>query len=210
VTQIRSDGTTDGHRSTRILGEETITADEVIQKLAVGIYDHPLCMVRCEVAFPDLANPLHLAVLLIDCDTEIMMNGMLGYLENMPGRHLAPTIEALRQIGAPAAAGQLQAIYDCMTRFGVTWQRLRGDFDGVQEHLITSFGMIHGAQLGSFTSELESLARGFSLFARRSGEAPYDALCTYLEGRLADLRSEINKRIAQPNIAETDKKHDST
>src|SRR6266516_1196275 len=116
-----------------------MTADDVIQEIGGKIYDHPLSMIRGEADFPDLANPLHLIVLLIDCDTEIMMNGMLGFIENMTGRHLVPTIEALRQIGASAVARQLQAVHDCMTRYGVTWQRLRGEFEGSHEYEITSF-----------------------------------------------------------------------
>jgi hypothetical protein len=44
--------------------------------------------VRDEADYPDLDNPLHFAMLAIACDTEIAMNGMLGFLENMTGRHV--------------------------------------------------------------------------------------------------------------------------
>ena len=176
-----------------------MTLDDVIQEVGSKIYEHPLSMIRSEADFQNLANPLHLIVLLLDCDTEIMMNGMLGFLENMTGRHLLPTIEALRQIGAPAVAGRLQAVHDCMTRYGVTWQQLRGDFEGGQQYEITSFRKLHGSQLDSFASEVSTLGHGFSLFRTESGEAPYEALCTYMEGRLTELRGEIDKRQAQPS-----------
>ena len=63
-----------------------MTADEIIQELGGKIYARPLSLVRDEPSYPDLANPLHLIILLVDCDTEVMMNGMLGFLENMTGR----------------------------------------------------------------------------------------------------------------------------
>ncbi len=173
-----------------------MTADDVIQDLTGKIYIHPLSTARSEPDFPNLANPLHLVILLIDCDTEILMNGMLGFLENMTGRHLASTIEALKRIGALAAARDLQGIQDCMARHGVTWERLRGDLQGTREYDITSFHKLHGAQLAPFASEVTKLAHGFSPFRPQRNENPYAALCTYLDGRLTELRDEIAKREA--------------
>src|SRR6267143_7091204 len=117
-----------------MLGEFTMTANDLIQEVGGKIYERPLSMVRDETGFPDLANPLHVVVLLVDCDTEVMMNGLLGFLENMTGRHLGTTIEALKTIGVRGVADQLGAVRDCMTRHGVTWQRLRGDFEGSREY----------------------------------------------------------------------------
>ena len=185
-----------------------MTANDVIHQVGGKIYDHPLSMVRSESDFPDLANPLHLIVLLIDCDTEIMMNGMLGFLENMTGRHLVPTIEALRQIGVPKVASQLQAVHDCMTRYGVTWQLLRGDLEGGAEYEITTFRKLHGPQLDAFASEVSTLAHGFSLFRPHSDEAPYDALCAYLESRLIELRREIDRREVQSGAGPNTEKRD--
>jgi hypothetical protein len=158
-------------------------------------------MVRFESEFPDLKNPLHLIVFLADCDMEIMMNGMLGFLENSTGRHLHSTIEALRKIGAPIVAGQLQTIHDCMKRHGIAWERLRGDFGSGSENQITSFRELHGAELDAFAAEVGMLARGFSLFHPQSGESPYDALCAHLDGRVAELRNEIDRREAPPDAA---------
>jgi len=171
-----------------------MTADDVIQKAAGKIYQPPLSSVRYESDFPDLANPFHLLILLIDCDTEIMMNGILGFLENMTGRHLVPTIEALQLIGAFATANQLQQIQDCMTRHGVTWQQLRGDFEGSREFEITSFRKLHGPRLDSFASEARAIGRGFSLFYSSSAESAYELLCSYLQSRLIELQREIAKR----------------
>jgi len=172
-----------------------VNADSLVQELAVRVYQQPLLGVRSETDYPSLSNPLHLAVLLIDCDTEIEMNGMLGFLENMTGRHLPETIEALHLIGAPKCAALFCSIQACMTKFGVSWQRLRADFEGTTEFEITSFRKMHGDRLDSFATEVGELASGFSLFsARSSPEDAYSALCTYLDSRLDELRQEINNR----------------
>lgn len=119
-------------------------ADKIIQELGIEIYQPPLSLIREEAEFPDLDNPLHLIVLLVDCDTEISMNGMLGFLENLSGQHLGKTIEALDTIGAAKSADLFRSVERCMTKHGVTWAKLRGDFEGSTEYQITSFRELHG------------------------------------------------------------------
>jgi hypothetical protein len=171
-----------------------MNADMLIQELAVQVFQPPLSNVRSETDYPDLRNPLHLTVLLIDCDTEIEMNGILGFLENMTGRHLPATTEALRLIGVPKCAAIFYSIQACMTKHGVTWERLREDFGGTTEFQITSFRKMHGDQLEPFAAEVAELAQRFSLFDTRSSpEDAYSALCRYLDGRLDELRHEIER-----------------
>jgi hypothetical protein len=178
-----------------------MAADSIIQELGTEIYQPPLSNVRREVNYPDLTNPLHLTVLLIDCDIEIDMNGMLGFLENSTGRHLRQTAEALRLIGAPRSAALLESIQFCMTKHGVTWERLRGDFVGSTEYEISSFRGLHGEALNPFATEIGNLAGRFSLFnTHYSLEDAYSALCSYLDGRVEELRREIDKR-KTPNVS---------
>ena len=141
-----------------------MNAEEIIQDLAIKIYEKPLSQVREECNFPNLDSPLHLAMLLLDCDTEISMNGMLGFLENLTGRHLAPTIEALERIGAPKSAELLRAVQSCMKKHGVTWAKLRGDFEGTVEYQITSFRQLHGESLDAFSKDIYQIVGKFELF----------------------------------------------
>ena len=172
-----------------------MNADALIQELTVQIYQTPLSGVRDETDYPNLSNPLHLAVLLIDCDTEIEINGMLGFLENMNGRFLPKATEALRLIGAPKCAAIFESIQDCMTNYGVSWERLRGDFDGTTEFQITSFREMHGERFDSFATEVDELIRQFSLFnTHYCPEDAYGAFCNYLGSRMGELRQEIDKR----------------
>lgn len=170
-------------------------ADKIIQELAIEIYQKPLSLIRDEPEFPDLDNPLHLVVLLVDCDTEISMNGLLGFLENLTGQHLGKTIEALGVIGATRSAELFRSVELSMTKHGVTWARLRGDFEGLTECQITSFCELHGASLDSFSREICQLEAGFSLFNSHSSlEDAYGALCGYTQARVERLQNEIQKR----------------
>jgi hypothetical protein len=175
-----------------------MTADEIIQDLGTKIYSAPLSGVRAEPNYPDIENPLHLIVLLVDCDTEVLMQGMLGFLENSTGAHLGATIQALQRIGAQKVAHHLKQVEQCMQKHGVTWERLRGDFEGTTEHQITSFHELHGEQLSAFADDVAEISAGFELFNHDSGEAVYDLLCAHLEPQTTKLCNEIGRRGAQP------------
>lgn len=170
-------------------------ADALIQEIAGRIYSEPFSNIREEEGYPNLSNPLHVTVLLIDCDTEITMNGMFGFLENRTGQHLEQTIQALNQIGAPTAATLFQSIADCMRKHDVTWRKLRGDFEGVKEFQVTSFREFHGDEFDAFADDVCKLSQGFSLFdSDQSGNNSYVALCDFLQSRLDQLNAEIEMR----------------
>jgi hypothetical protein len=122
------------------------------------------------------------------------MNGLFGFLENSTGQHIQKTIEALSEIGAPESAAILDSVKKCMDKHNVIWMRLRGDFEDIAEHEISSSRKIHGYVLDSFYDEVTELAGDFSVF--NSSKDTYSALVDYLEGRAGQLQNEINKRLA--------------
>ena len=172
-----------------------MNAEALIQDLAIKIYEKPLSQIRDEPEFPNLNNPLHVVVLLVDCDTEISMNGMLGFLENFTGRHLGKTIEALEKIGAPKSAELFRSVQICMERHGVTWAKLRGDFAGTVEYQITSFRQLHGESLDTFSEELCQIVGKFELFNSHSAlEDAFGGLCKFVQARVESFQQEIQKR----------------
>jgi hypothetical protein len=164
-------------------------ADARIQQLAASIYKPPLSEVRDRPHYPDLENPLHVIILLVDADTEITMQGMLGFLENATGRHLGATREALRRIGAHRSAELLAMVEACMARCSITWERLRANSEGVKEFKVTSFSASHPGL--EFADELQELAAGFELFSTSGAlEDVYALLCEYVGPNLAQLDQE--------------------
>lgn len=172
-----------------------MNADEVIQSIGVEIYRAPLSKTREEVDYPNLANPLHLAILLIDFDTEIEMNGILGFLENPTGSYLKQTIEALNLIGALKSAALLESIQSCTIKYGISWEGLRNDFEGSTEYQVTSFRETHGESSDEWSDEVLRLSGNFCLFnSHYALENSYESFCQYLDGQLENFQTEINDR----------------
>lgn len=167
-----------------------MNADTVLQDLATAIYELPLSAVRERPDYPALSSPLDIAILLIDCDTELAMNGILGFLENRTGAHLEATVGALLSIGAARAAAKLTAIQEIMRQYEVTWEKLRGDFAGTREFQISSFSTLHEQE--SFATAV-SEADPVPIFQRQKEEDVYQLLCDYLDARLDELNAEIAK-----------------
>lgn len=157
------------------------------------MYAPPLIDIRYQQDYPDLQNPLHVIFLVTDCNIEIQINGLLGFLENSTGEHLQATIDAFSMIGAKQAAEDLQRISDCMSRHGVTWAGLRAAFAGSTEFEITTFAKKHGDKLRPFTEELRGIAPDFDLFPYPSGDPVYNLLCAYIEPWL-DRLAEVTAR----------------
>ena len=138
-----------------------------------------------------------LKVLLIDCDTEINMNGMLGFLENSSGQHLGKTVEALELIGSHKSAEVLRSVQECMGSHHVTWERLREDFEGHEAFEVTSFSELHGNALRDFADEIGNRFSEFDLFnTLYSLEDAYSLLVKHLELISWKLNDEVSKRSA--------------
>jgi hypothetical protein len=167
-----------------------MNADTIIQEIGCRLYEPPLSAVRVRDDFPSLASPLDIAILLIDCDTEIAMNGLLGFLENLTGAHLDATVRALALIGAERTARQFADIQEIMRRHCVSWDGLRSDFKGSKEFEISSFSALHGRE--AFTREVSEIS-AVSLFQSGSVEDVYRLLCDYLDANLDQLNAEIQK-----------------
>ncbi|MCB9399070.1 MAG: DUF4375 domain-containing protein [Acidobacteria bacterium] len=154
----------------------------------IRVFEEPFLSVRDEDGYPNLKNPLHLVVLLIDCDTESSMNGILGFLENSTGQHLRKTIEALDLIGATRSADVLRGLWELMESHSITWERLRRDFENHEMHELTSFSTLHGGEVDDFTDEVQRRFAGFNLFFSPNDlEDDYSLLKRYLEPRFDQL-----------------------
>jgi hypothetical protein len=157
----------------------SMSVDEILDSLALRIYAPPVATLRDDLR--SIPAVLRIPILIIDLDTEVLINGMLGFLENSTGLYLAETIEALETISAHNAAGTLRTIQQIMADYGVTVERLRRDFDGAQLYEITSFLEMHGDELSPMAEQIEREARKLDLYDPE--EPVFDLLNAYLQGR---------------------------
>lgn len=94
-----------------------------LEELSVRIYEPPLSSVRERMR--DLPTALRTVVLAIDFDTEVTMQGILGFLENSTGLFLSETITAFEEIGASETARGLSDICDFMIAEGISAESCR-------------------------------------------------------------------------------------
>jgi hypothetical protein len=164
---------------------EQMSTTELIDYLAISIYKEPLSAARTR---PELvSDDLRVAILIIDFDTEVSMNGILGFLENSAGAHLPQVILAFDRIGAQNTADCLREIQAVLNRTGVRSADLRRDLEATEEFEISSFAQRHGAAARGMAREVNPIARRLYLYRPSEGEAVFDMLQSYLEPRRNEL-----------------------
>lgn len=154
-----------------------MTSEELFTRLG-NPYEEKYLRIREQASWPSLANPLHVTLLLCDFNTELCMNGILGFLENRTGAYLDETIEVCRLIGAGQTANTLIQIREAMHEHSVSYQGLREDFANTTEFEISSFSKTHpGREV--FAKAVLSIARTLYLYDDQ-GEPFYSLLEGYL------------------------------
>ena len=168
---------------------EKLTPRELIETLSTRIYEPPLSKARERIfAVP---SALRAIILVLDFDTEVNMQGMLGFLENSTGLYLAETIEAFQRIGAKATANIVQSIHGILETHGVSTSQLRFDFDGTSLYGITSFNKLHG-DLGSLPEEVEREAERLYVYAAPGfGEDIWALLDAFVDANRDSVVAEI-------------------
>ena len=141
---------------------DVLSARELIETVAIRIYEPPLSKARERMLA--LPSAFRVVLLVLDFDTEVSMQGMLGFLENSTGLYLQETIQAFDQIGGRQTAAILRNIEGILEAHGVSTSQLRADFDGATPYQITSFNELHG-DLGSLPEEVDRKATGLYVYA---------------------------------------------
>jgi hypothetical protein len=170
---------------------EALSPAKLIEALSIRIYEPPLSTARDRLR--EVAEALRIPILVLDFDTEVCMNGMLGFLENSTGLFFRETIDAFHKIGASETASILRAIEKTLERHGVTPARLRADFVGTHEYQITTFRELHG-NLGTLPSEVEEDAGRLYLYGKAgTGEPVWSLLEAFVEENRPELFAEIGR-----------------
>lgn len=124
------------------------SGEDIVGEICDSMYGVP--RTQLWESFELLPRVLQDVMLMIELDTELNMNGILGFLENRSGRYLQETVEALQRIGAERDHELLESIR-------VHWLRdeqeqglelkSSGTEITLQVHSITSFQDRHGIDI---------------------------------------------------------------
>ncbi len=171
---------------------ETTSTSELYNELSVRIYDPTFSDVRDNLS--KVPEALRNIILFVDFDTEVIMGGILTFLENSSGAYLSETVEMFQAIGATENAHHLANIRNIMQSFGVTHESLRQDFDAFEEYEITTFEKTHGTEIVSFAEAVQTAARALYLYDGNE-ENPYELLELYVEQNREEIIAAFNESV---------------
>lgn len=141
---------------------EPKSVSEILSDLRIRVYEEPLLSLRSTLG--ELPEVIQVILLITDFETEIIMQGILGFLENSTGEYLPDTIEAFRRIGDQKTVAILMNIVSIMNNHAVTWNDLRQDFQSIELYRITSFSELHGHELNPMAEAIEAKADELYLY----------------------------------------------
>ncbi|PFM82699.1 DUF4375 domain-containing protein [Bacillus sp. AFS077874] len=128
-------------------------------------------------------------ILIVNLDTELNMQGILGFLENSTGLFLDDTIETLQRIQAKEDYEILKAIKSILQQNNVSTQDLRNNVDNQTEYSITTFSETHSSKYDDMVSEISEVADNLYLY---DGDRNlFDNLIKYVDTNKSNLVGEL-------------------
>lgn len=147
--------------------------ESLSDRLAILAYDQPLSDRRWDGRIRDLADPVNVALLVMDFETEVMMNGIADCIGNHTGSYTAEIGLALRAIGCDQQADLLQQILDAGAAVGMTHEAVQADRSALAPYTITSFRAIHGEKWDAALRNIQTLADLIDFEQSREGLEQY-------------------------------------
>lgn len=134
-----------------------MTTTDLLSEFSIRIYEPPLSEMRDSGSIRDLSNPIAVAMLIVDFETEVSMNGINNFIGNSTGIYANETVDALEQIGCSTQAQHLRRILAVAVDAGMTHDAIQQDRSGLSEYEITSFAKLHGDKWDDASEEIDKL-----------------------------------------------------
>jgi hypothetical protein len=131
------------------------SAEDIVSEICMNLYSDR--GIQARTYFEQLPMWLQDIILIIDFDTELNMNGIIGFLENSTGQYLDETIDSLKRIGAVQDYLTLHNIKLILMSSGIDPRILRANLNNQSEYTISSSQMIHGLDFDEVLDEAENL-----------------------------------------------------
>jgi len=142
----------------------SMTAEDIGGNISLNLYEQQNGKIRDVEIFDKLPDVIKDIILVIDFDTELSINGILGFLENSTGLFLEDTIKTLERIGAYEDCEILKNIQSLMLRYGVNTKQLRDDVNYGKQYDITNFSKTHGNTHNDMAYKISEVAEGLYLY----------------------------------------------
>lgn len=130
-----------------------MTPLEILDTLSIKMYEQPWSNLKDSLLKEIPLNPICVAMLLIDFETEVAMNGIMNFIGNSSGRYLDETISSLREVSCNMEADTLSKIRAITSNAGMTHEAIQSERSGCKEYSVTSFSQLHGEKCRSVSKE---------------------------------------------------------
>ena len=168
-----------------------ISGEELINEIALNLYSEENYHLTERNTLYKLPVVIRDIILVIHLDTELNMQGILGFLENSTGLFLDDTIETLHRIQAKEDHDILAAIKSILAQNNVSTQDLRNNVDNQMEFSITTFSETHSSKYDDMVSEISEVVD--KLYLYDGDRNLFDYLIKYVDKNKHDLIREFNK-----------------
>src|SRR5262245_17446098 len=130
---------------------------DLLSEFAIKIYEPPFSDLRDSGRIVDVSNVVCAAMLVVDFETEVAMNGIVNFIGNSTGRYAAETVLALDRIGCAHAAAALRQILAVAAEAGMTHEAIQADRSALQPFAVTSFSALHGSKWDCAADEIDAI-----------------------------------------------------
>ena len=139
-----------------------LSGEDIVERIASHMYEGEFLSVRENLEIiPELLKDI---ILIIDFDTELTMNGIVGFLENSSGIYFSETLDAFKRIELFQDLEVLNRIKSILLENGVMLETLREHVNNLTEYQVASFFEIHGNDLSSVFHSIENEADQLYLY----------------------------------------------
>ncbi|KAA0543102.1 DUF4375 domain-containing protein [Bacillus sp. BGMRC 2118] len=162
---------------------------EIIDIIATNLYKNENLNIKDEEIFYNLPDIIRDIILLIDFDTEVTMQGILGFLENSTGFYLKDTINTFEKIQANEDHIILDKIESILKKYNISTRDLRNNVNKQGLYNINNFAELHGTDYENMSEEISILAD--SLYIYHEERNVFDLLSKYVSGEKNFLIREL-------------------
>lgn len=165
------------------------TGEEIINEIALNLYKEENYQICERDTFYKLPIVIRDIILVINFDTELTMQGILGFLENSTGLFLDDTIETLDRIQAKEDYEILIAIKSKLEQNNVSAQDFRNNVNNLKEYFINTFSKAHGSKYDEMAIEICDIADRLYLYD--DDRNIFDNLIRYVDTNKVNLINEL-------------------
>ncbi|MDW2878257.1 MULTISPECIES: DMP19 family protein [Bacillaceae] len=157
---------------------KTKSSEEIVEIIATNLYSNDNLNIRDPDTFYNLPVIIRDIILLIDFDTEVTMQGILGFLENSTGLYFKDTIKTFEKIQAIEDYKILDKIESVLKKYYISTSDLRKNVNNQGLYNINSFSKLHGPDYENMAEEISSLAD--NLYISHEERNVFDLLTEYV------------------------------